>query len=297
MRYNAFLVLAQRSFVNKRGVATLISLMFVVLAILFSTVFFGFLNSSLDGQKQEYALVQKNLLYLDSLAMLKNSKQILGNSFSPAEYIARFDGLAIASKDTNITIRLGSAHSKINFNNYREANQTNAEFDKFLKNLLVRYNVADANYLLKLIENSKSDDTNASKPVEKISLHDIDYKNGYFCGYEHFTKLLNFYQKTTKDLAARSVPWQELFIFAPRGVGDFIDCETVAPALSLELLRQYQINASECKEVEPKYFKIKGGSSKESYYILVDIAFDINGAKERIKYYYDLKSERVHIIE
>jgi len=62
-------------------------------------------------------------------------------------------------------------------------------------------------------------------------------------------------------------------------------------------LRQYQINASECKEVEPKYFKIKGGSSKESYYILVDIAFDINGAKERIKYYYDLKSERVHIIE
>lgn len=282
---------------NKKGVATLISLMFVVLAILFSTVFFGFLNSSLDGQKQEYALVQKNLLYLDSLAMLKNSKQILGDSFSPAEYIARFDGLSIASKDTNITIRLSSAHSKINFNNYREANQTNAEFDKFLKNLLASYNVANADYFLKLLDNSKSDDTNISKPLEKISLHDIDYKNGYFCGYEHFAKLLSFYQKTTKDLAARSVPWRELFIFAPRGVGDYIDCETVTPVLALELSKQYQVSAGDCKAKQSVFFKIKKGDSKESYYILVDIAFDINGAKESIKYYYDLKSERVHVIE
>ena len=282
---------------NKKGVATIFSLIFVTLAILFAVSFFKLINSSVDIQKKEFAIIQKNLLYLDSLVMLKNSKAILSQHYTPKEYIEKFNRLSIAKENIKIDARLSSAHSRLNINNYREANKSDKEFEGFFKNLLAGYGVAHIDFFWELLEASKSDDANQTTQFGKISLQESDFQNGIFSGFEHFRKVLDYYKKVTMDESAQKIPWNDLFIFAPTGVAQFVDCELISPALSSEVHRQFGIIANECKESGEQKFKIKRGDSKESYYILVEIWFDVNGAKERLKYYYDLKSERAHIIE
>lgn len=282
---------------NKKGVATIVSLMFVTLAILFSVSFFKLLSSSVDGQKKEFAIVQKNLLYLDSLTMLKNSKMILGGAYTPKEYIERFDKLSISKEGIKIDVNLSSAHSKLNFNNYRDQNKSDKAFEGFFKNLLANYGVANIDFFWELLEASKTDEANATKPFGKISLYEPNFQNGAFEGYPHFKGVLDYYKKVTKDESPYKIPWQELFIFAPQGVAEFVDCEFTSPLLSSEIYRQFGVFANDCKEDGAQKFKIKKGDSKENYYILVGITFDADGAKEKIKYYYDLKSERAYIIE
>lgn len=265
---------------HRSGIAIMVSLMFVSLALLFSATFFIFLNSMLNSQKKEYGLIQKNLLYLDSLQMLKSSKELLNNSFLPKDYIAKFDGLELSSKDTKIDIHLSSAQSKINFNQYREANITDLQFDKFLKSLLSRYGVTKPEYFFELL-NSKSDEP--------------DYSNDSFYGFAHFSKLLELYCAATGDLSVKNIPWNELFVFVPKEMGGFVDCEMISPVLKEELSRQYGPKSISCDATGG--FQVKKADVSGSYQILVEMAFETNGASEKLKYYFDMKTENVYVIE
>ncbi|MEA3373498.1 MAG: hypothetical protein U9Q62_07395 [Campylobacterota bacterium] len=200
---------APSTYYNKRGIALLITLFFII-AI---TVAVGLSLTQLQtGQiqlKESRFHLQSSVVVEDVLSLLEASLKI--TPIEDAESFSAFlDSTALIpfeAEELRVKIAIESARGKINLNTLAGSKTFKNRLDEFL----LRYNIQNSSYLMDLI----SDCMGGKKEVYLTDLFDERpwFYREKIAGKRHLEQIVDYYVLTQHDKSVRDVPWNRVFRF------------------------------------------------------------------------------------
>ena len=195
---------------KRKGIALLITLMFVIVI----TVSLGYaltqVNNASDTLKQEKFLYQTSFIVEDVLRMLKNAPQVQeivdsNSSESLGLLLTQSMYIPLNLEDTKLVLKISSARSKFNPKNFTVKNLP------IMKQYL-NVNMVNSEYgdiLFDAISGIKDDNSYNSRIFDE----NPNLFRDYIVSSAHLKQINNFYTKEYNDDALKNIDFDQLFCY------------------------------------------------------------------------------------
>jgi len=201
---------------KKRGIALLITMMFIMAITLSIGIGLKYTNNAKDSLKKENFLLQTSVILDDVLNILKTSKD-LDQIKSETElyiFLSQASFIPIEYADIKIALELSSARAKLNINSMYDKNTTttNQTMVSALKEYM-SYNMVNPTYVDILLDGMGGikDDNSYYSDIfnEKPTLF-----REYITNYEHLKEFNNFYTNTYYDNSLAKIKFEDIFYYS-----------------------------------------------------------------------------------
>lgn len=200
---------------NKRGIALLITLLFIMLITFSIGVGLNQVNEASSYVKKEKFLFQTSSILDDVLTIFKTSKEMddINSSEDFNAFLSQASFIPFEVSGIKVSLHLQSARSRFNINSLMNKNNTVSQkrVDS-LKQYLNRYmiNVAFVDILLDAMGGIKEDlSYNSEIFVQKPYLY-----RDYIVSYKHFSELSEYYENYYNDDSLKNVDFKQLFFYS-----------------------------------------------------------------------------------
>ncbi len=200
-------------YIQKKGMALLVTLLFIMLITLSIGVGLKQINTASKEISSEQFLYQTSIIVDDVLKFLINTEELNDiNSSEDLDAFLSYSPIPFESNGLKVIINLSSARAKYNINSIKDANLTQRE-DKisFLKEYFNKYriNTEFVDILLDGMDGIKADNSYNSE-----IFNDNPYLfRDYITSKKHFEVFKNFY-KTRYDDTLKNINFDNLFYFS-----------------------------------------------------------------------------------
>ena len=169
----------------------------------------------------------------------------------------------------------------ININDYLIKNRKNPDIERLLDFLLDKYEVKDPVFLKDLILDTIDSDDIERSPKSEIKEQTFTFQDGGIFSFEHFKKILRYYEKEAEDKSVENIEWRKYFNFYKTQL--FKEC---APE---EIITLNDKN-------ETKFNIISYENNVTDFLTQINIAYKLQKT-HNIKIIYDIKQKKVTDIE
>ena len=198
----------------KKAIALFSTLLILVLVIMLMSVALKNTSNIKKISLSDRYLIQENLTITDIKKILDNKifrklkdlksedkVKVLNKLFStPFEVLDSVN-------NSNITVTLKSNDGKVNINYI-----TDHEQKKYIGNIFIKIGVLDSDMLTEiLLANIES--SSKYRDDYKMSINNLDYKNGNITNYSDFKKIIEIYVKHSEDVKAYDINYLKYFKF------------------------------------------------------------------------------------
>ena len=200
---------------HKRGVALLITLLFIMLITLSVGIGLKQLNEVSHHMKAENFLFQTSAILDDALRLLQNSKELnaINSSEEFSVFLSEAAFIPFEASGIKVSLELSSARSKFNVNSLIDSNNSiDADRVNSLKEYMSIYmvNIGFVDVLLDSMGGIKEDMSyNSDLFNEKSRLF-----RDYIISDKHFDELSEFYLNYYRDNSLKNIDFKELFYFS-----------------------------------------------------------------------------------
>ena len=200
---------------QKRGVALLITLLFIMLITLSVGIGLKQLNEVSHHMKAENFLFQTSAILDDALRLLQNSQELnaINSSEEFSVFLSEAAFIPFEASGIKVSLELNSARSKFNVNSLMDLNNS-IDHDRVnsLKEYMSNYmvNIGFVDVLLDSMGGIKEDMSyNSDLFNEKSRLF-----RDYIISDKHFDELSDFYLNYYRDNSLKNIDFKELFYFS-----------------------------------------------------------------------------------
>jgi len=298
--------------VHKKGIALLITLLFIIAITLSIGIGLKQVKTASDEIQNENFMLQTNIILDDILKFLKTSKdldKVVKDNKVEVLYmfLSQSSFIPFEASDIKISLEIKSARSKLNINAILDVNGSKSETSiariDALKTYLYNYNVNDnyTNILLDIMGKVKEDMSyNSDIFYEKPYLF-----RDYVTSKKHLDEVNDFYMKTYHDNNLKRVDFTQLFSFN-KNINTAMDVNYITTEVWELILGIDKFRAEELTLGAGSYTKVKDlGLSideesmldrfKVSYfepYLDINIEIIQNSNISKIHFEYDIKNRK-----
>jgi hypothetical protein len=204
----------------KRGVALLITLLFIMAITVSIGIGFKYVNDATKELSKEKFLYQSKIIIEDILNILKRSDE-LNNAFKDNSvnglyvFLREYEHIPFSSADVDVSIQIKSARAKFNINNLSDTNgSVNIIKSDALREYFSRYGVNNF-YVDILLDNmmgiQKDNTYNSDIFIKKPYLF-----RDYIASRKHLKQINDFYKELYHDDYLKNIKFEQLFYFSEK---------------------------------------------------------------------------------
>jgi len=298
--------------VHKKGIALLITLLFIIAITLSIGIGLKQVKTASDEIQSENFMLQTNIILDDILKFLKTSKdlaEVVKDNKAEVLYmfLSQSSFIPFEASDIKISLEIKSARSKLNINAIVDVNGSESEVSiariDALKTYLYNYNVNDnyTNILLDIMGKVKEDMSyNSDIFYEKPYLF-----RDYVTSKKHLDEVNDFYMKTYHDNNLKKVDFEQLFSFN-KNINTAMDVNYITTEVWELILGVDKFRAEELTLGAGSYSKLKDlglSTDEESMldrfkvscfepYLDINIEIIQNSNTAKIHFEYDIKNKK-----
>ncbi len=199
----------------KRGIALLITLLFIMLITLSIGIGLKQVNDASQDVKSEKFLLQSSAVLGDVLTLLQSRKELndMNSSEELAIFLSETSFIPFNAQEIQITLELSSARSRFNINNLKDVNNTLvparvSSLKRYVSNYMI--NISYVDILLDAMSGIKEDMSYNSAVFNENPYLFRDY----IASDKHFAELNDFYSSYYRDDGLKNIEFKELFYFS-----------------------------------------------------------------------------------
>jgi len=204
----------------KRGIALLITLLFIVAITVSIGLGLKYINNASKEVEKENFLYQSKIIVEDILSILKNSQELanIAKENSTDElyaFLSQTQTIPLNTDDLDINIQITSARSKFNVNNLMDTNKTiNVKSTEILREYFAKYMINNS-YVDILLDNMggilKDNSYNSDIFNQKPYLF-----RDYIASRKHLLEINDFYMKSYHENSLKNIDFDKLFYFSDK---------------------------------------------------------------------------------
>ena len=287
----------------------MITLLFIVAITASLAISLGYVNKSNQKIQESKFLVQCDSILEDLLHFLKTAPEVkeIKDAESLNMLLLTAAVIPLEYKSLRVFIEIKSARSKFNINTLSQ--KKSKRLRELFKNYLARFNVADTEYMMALLQDSMGGGLQDSTKMYESDLFDEKmwlYRDK-ITSKKQFDEILDYYVKSRHDPAIYKIPWDKLIRY-----GENNDTELDVNYLTSEVwqlvMPELEQNAAEDLSehfaifknyndlgFNPEEYKDLKETYKGKFYApIVEVSIDVeeNNASAIIKFEYDIKKKK-----
>lgn len=243
-------------------------------------------------------LAQSNRLLLDSKKIVKEALKDI-NSTEALEFLF-LKPFVIPNQDFTLSFSFFPLDNGLNINKLLANSKRNEEFITIFENILISYNVLDAQFLTDLVLDTLDADETERSYGSEIILQNKFFTNGKIYSKEHFDQIINHYVQIKDDKNIYKIDWRKYIRFDE----DNIDINFASIELLKILLSNPYLDASFKKTYYENYDDLKIDEDKQALLkklnvafttskFLVQVVFDDYIKKVNFEFTYDKKTDAI----
>ncbi len=278
---------------NKKGIALLITLFFLMAITISIGIGFKYVNEAKSSIKDENFLLQSNIILDDVLTLLENTpelKMIQQNDEMFDMFLAQSEMIPFEASGVKVLISIKSARTKVNLNNLLRSSDSQLErFREFLNS----YNV-NTSYIDILKDSVNQNDP----PISKIADEKPDMFRDHIASYKQLKEINEFYTNNYYDNSLSQIDFKELFYYGDNNATNKSYCidnyymtpwvRHMVSGISLEDAEEFFAEGSDATDING--FKLCSG--KDRMYLDVDLEIIKDDNKANISFEYDIKQTK-----
>ncbi len=219
-------------FMEKRGIALLITLLFIVAITASIGIGLKQINDASKELKNQNFMLQSRIVLDDVLNIINNSAQIKniakdGSISELNDFLSKVSLLPFDLNGLHVSIEIQSARSRFNINDLvNSTGKPNISRVEILKEYVSRYNI-NSGFIDLLLDNMGKikEDMSYNTPIfnDKPTLF-----RDYIASKKHFDEIVGYYEKIYNDNSVQKIDFDKLLYFSAKK-GDFIDLNYATP--------------------------------------------------------------------
>jgi len=269
----------------KKAIALLVVLGFIIVLISISTALFNIYDKY---SKNSYKYITQDALYI------RNIKKILKNYLKTKDIYKIFNEYHIKLDNNSLKVTISPLQNRVNINQYLINNKINLYIDDMLDNILNFYQVKDPILFKNLLLDTIDSDTISRSNHSEIIKEDQNFQNNQIYNYNHFKKILDYYNFLTNDTNIYKIDWNKYIFFGEKKRYS-LDCNLITIELAQFIGVKFQNDIISCKNLiqnkNSKAFDLKPFDKNSTYLLDIKIEYDNN----KIDLIYDTKSGSSYI--
>jgi len=304
----------------KKGIVLMMTLGFIAVITAMILWSLSITKSRFDKVAQIDAQNQFAIVFKDFSALIKKFDI---NSTEKLDMFLSIDFPAIIEEKTKIGLGFTSSSlmDKLNINYMlnsmvdSETNSTKATealyFRRALEKFFRSYELSDPYTMISILEDCiDSDDVERASYSEIVS-YDFDYRQGKIYSFEQFSKIKDYYYKSTRDPNIFNITkenFESLFYFGDTKKYGLLDCSSLDVDTTMALIVEDEMSITNesdfCQEsnttamkVLKKIYNISQYSNKSKYLVKCIVNLDTEDSRSEISFDYEVNSKRISNIE
>lgn len=287
---------------NKKGIALLITLLFIMLITISVGIGLKQVNEASNHVKAEKFLFQTSVILDDVFRLLQTSKELdnINSKEEFADFLSEASFIPFEHSGIKVSLELSSARSRFNLNSLKNNSVRIEQLKQYVTNYMV--NISFVDILLDSMGGIKEDMYYTS---------DIFYEKPYlFRDYiasdKHFGELSDFYVKNYHDDNLKNIDFEKLFYFSSDKNSSidltYATAEVWEMMLGCDKLRATELSAGyydtfeslalDLSIEELDIVKNKFGATLFEPYVDVIVNIIENNQSAKIKFEYDIKNKK-----
>lgn len=250
-------------------------------------------------------LSQGNKTFLDTISFLKQNTQMIKD----AKSFKLIEGLPIiiddSKNDFQIKLTLKSAANRLNINNLlKEHSRVNQNFYDFLRYILMKKEIRDANFFLSVLLDVLDKDDDERAYESEFNVREKKAVDGRINSLAQFKMILDYYVKKTQDAQIYNIEWEKIITFEEIKA----DYNYLNDTILFYLSEFYGINTTKKDELVNSYEELYLDEDEKKAFKDLNIEFYVpvfdcdllliqGEAQMNVKFHYDIPDKKVYKIE
>lgn len=250
-------------------------------------------------------LSQGNKTFLDTISFLKQNTQMIKD----AKSFKLIEGLPIiiddSKNDFQIKLTLKSAANRLNINNLlKNHSRVNQNFYDFLRYILMKNEISDANFFLSVLLDVLDKDDDERAYESEFNIREKKAVDGRIHSLVQFKMILDYYVKKTQDAQIYNIEWEKIIAFEEIKA----DYNYLNDTILFYLSEFYGINTTKKDELVNSYEELYLDDEDKKAFKDLNIEFYVpvfdcdllliqGEAQMNVKFHYDIPEKKVYKIE
>lgn len=250
-------------------------------------------------------LSQGNKTFLDTISFLKQNTQMIKD----AKSFKLIEGLPIiiddSKNDFQIKLTLKSAANRLNINNLlKNHSRVNQNFYDFLRYILMKNEISDANFFLSVLLDVLDKDDDERAYESEFNIREKKAVDGRIHSLVQFKMILDYYVKKTQDAQIYNIEWEKIIAFEEIKA----DYNYLNDTILFYLSEFYGINTTKKDELVNSYEELYLDDEDKKAFKDLNIEFYVpvfdcdllliqGEAQMNVKFHYNIPEKKVYKIE